>query len=60
MVDNKNNNCEFCGEPELIQGVCYDCAIVCNVCRTEPAHPRSGVCSGCEKEAIEPMEIDDD
>ena len=48
--------CEKCGEPGLVDGCCYDCAVLCKICQEEPAHFKTGVCLACsaagEKEEL--------
>lgn len=47
VFDNERD--QVCGEPGLINGVCYDHAKVCKMCDTNPSDPRTGqICSSCD------------
>jgi len=39
--------CDICGEESLINGCCYDCAVSCEACGLEPAHPNNPICDKC-------------
>lgn len=39
--------CDLCDEPALIDGRCYDCATLCQKCKTEPVGRRGSPCLVC-------------
>ena len=49
---SREGNCPGCNKPYsevgvLVGDVCYDCAVLCPQCNTNPADPQYGICTEC-------------
>jgi hypothetical protein len=52
-----SEKCSICGDASItVEGVCYDCAVLCKVCGEEPAHPETKICPKCATRYVVPKE----
>jgi hypothetical protein len=58
VSDPKTGKLVECGQPIYSSTHCYDCSVLCSVCRQEPAHPEINVCKKCA-DRVYPPKIED-